>query len=196
MPKDRRVQGKKPIVERNDVHAAFELLLEEIEQVANSLNDTGAEAFKSSQYEGAKRAIEMATRLADFRDKVKALQEEWKRLLITPKVRRRRRTARLPKGLRTPEDAYRLSILEILVELGGKAALHRVLKIVEIKMAGCLNEYDRQSLPSNPKMPRWQNAAQWCRNTLVKEGLLRDDSPTGIWEISDKGREALKLGQV
>ena len=196
MPKDRRVQGKKPIVEGNNVHAAFELLLEEIEQVANSLNDAGAEAFKSSQYEGAKRAIDMATRLTDFRDKVKALQEEWKRLTSTSKVRRHRRTARLPKGLRTPEEAYRLPILEVLMELGGKAALHQVLKIVETKMAGCLNEYDRQSLPSNPRMPRWQNSAQWCRNTLVKEGLLRDDSHMGIWEISDKGREALKLGRV
>lgn len=193
MPKDRRAR---PIVERNDVHAAFELLKEEIEQVANALNDAGAEAFKSSHYEEAKRTIELATRLADFRDRVKDLQEEWNRLLSTPRVRKRRRTTHLRKGLRTPEEAYRRPILEALVELGGRATLHRVLKIVQSKMDSCLNEYDRQSLPSNPKMPRWQNSAQWCRNTLVKERLLRNDSPTGMWEISDQGREALKLGQV
>lgn len=29
-------------------------------------------------------------------------------------------------------------------------------------------------------------------NTMVKKGLLRNDSPRGIWEISEKGRNYLK----
>ena len=70
--------------------------------------------------------------------------------------------------------------------------MNQVLELVEKKMQGILNEYDYQSLPSNPKEVRWRNTAQWCRNTLVREGLLRSDSPRGIWEISDEGREVLK----
>jgi hypothetical protein len=27
---------------------------------------------------------------------------------------------------------------------------------------------------------------------MVREGLLADDSPRGVWEITDAGREALK----
>ncbi len=34
-------------------------------------------------------------------------------------------------------------------------------------------------------------ARVWCRYTLREEGLLKADSPHGLWEISDKGREWL-----
>ncbi|QJF50690.1 winged helix-turn-helix domain-containing protein [Roseobacter ponti] len=35
---------------------------------------------------------------------------------------------------------------------------------------------------------RWWNATCWERSDLVKEGLFRDDSPRGVWELSDEGR--------
>jgi len=38
----------------------------------------------------------------------------------------------------------------------------------------------------------WRNTAQWCKNTLMQEGLLKSDSPKGIWEITEKGVEYLK----
>jgi hypothetical protein len=31
---------------------------------------------------------------------------------------------------------------------------------------------------------------------LVKEGLMRADSPRGIWEISEAGRRSLEVGEV
>jgi len=43
---------------------------------------------------------------------------------------------------------------------------------------------------------RWRNTAQWCRHTMVQEGLLKRDSPHGIWEITEKGRQALEAGEV
>ena len=66
----------------NEVNTAFEILLEEIELVANSLNEEGAEAFRTGNYDSARRAIEEATRLAEFREKVKALQKEWASLAV------------------------------------------------------------------------------------------------------------------
>jgi hypothetical protein len=66
----------------NEVNTAFEILLEEIELVANSLHEEGAAAFKAGDYDAARRAIEDATRLADFREKVKALQKEWASLAV------------------------------------------------------------------------------------------------------------------
>ena len=40
---------------------------------------------------------------------------------------------------------------------------------------------------------RWRNAAQWARNSMIHEGLLKADSPRGVWEISDQGRRALPV---
>jgi restriction endonuclease Mrr len=56
-------------------------------------------------------------------------------------------------------------------------------------MKGILNKYDYEPLPSNPTQKRWENSVQWARNTMVNEGLLSSDSPRGIWEITQKGRD-------
>jgi len=64
----------------NEVNTAFEILLKEIELVANQLNEDGAQAFKERDYDTARRAIEEAPRLPECRQKVKALQE-WASLL-------------------------------------------------------------------------------------------------------------------
>ena len=59
-------------------------------------------------------------------------------------------------------------------------------------MTGVLKDVDYQLLASSPDNLRWRNAAQWARNSMVQEGLLKADSPRGVWEITDKGREMLK----
>jgi hypothetical protein len=63
-------------------------------------------------------------------------------------------------------------------------------------MKATLTQYDFQSLRSSPKSPRWRNTAQWCRNKLVRDGLMRADSPYGIWAISEAGRRALQDGDL
>ena len=40
--------------------------------------------------------------------------------------------------------------------------------------------------------PHWRNTAQWVRNDLREEGLIRDDPPRSIWEITEKGRQWLR----
>jgi molecular chaperone GrpE (heat shock protein) len=187
-------------MDRNEVHTAFEILLEEIEQVVISINDAGAKAFQKGDYDEARRMIENATRLTDFRDKVKALQNEWRNLFtryaLEKEIRRRKYPERLERGLRTSEDAFRKPILEALVELGGQAEVSKVLELVEKKMQGILNDYDYQPLSSDSNIIRWRNTAQWCRNTMVREGLLKSDSPRGIWAISEEGKRALQEGKV
>jgi len=186
-------------MERNEVSAAFEIVLEEIEAVVDSLNQDGAGAFQKGDYDTARGLIEIATRLAEFRGKVRGLQKEWDNIFSTTiprKPTKRRRFQRLERGLRTSEDSFRRPILETLVEMGGSAPVNEVLDKIEAKMKNVLNSYDRQPLPSYPNTVRWRNTAQWCRNALVQEGLLKADSPRGVWEISDRGREALKRGEV
>jgi len=43
--------------------------------------------------------------------------------------------------------------------------------------------------------PRRRNSAQWAHNTMRQEGLLKDDSPHGIWEITNAGKDHLKKGK-
>ena len=77
----------------------------------------------------------------------------------------RRNLGKLRKGLRTPEAAYYKPILK---------------------------DVDYDPLASGPDNPRWRNAGQWARNSMVNEGLLKRDSPRGIWEITDAGRQVLR----
>jgi len=61
-----------------------------------------------------------------------------------------------------------------------------VLDRVYEQMEDMLTEHDHQEVRSGEL--RWRNTACWERKRLVEEGLLRRDSPHGIWAISDQGR--------
>ncbi len=183
-------------MDQNEVAIAFDILLEEIENAIAALNQQGAEAFQSGKYDVARDLMEKGSQMAAFRSKVNDLQKEWINIFATvtpPKVRKRSRKVaeRLKRGLRTPEDAFRVPILQSLIESGGSAAMADVLDKVGAIMRSKLNAYDRSSLPSDPTQTRWRNTAQWARNAMVREGLMSSDSPRGIWEITEAGRQWL-----
>lgn len=182
---------------RDEVNTAFEILLEELELVTNDLNEAGAEAFRAADYDKARQALEDTSRLAAFHARVKALQREWSDLAksgvrLGEPQKRRADNQRLERGLRTPEEAFRRPILETLAELGGRAKVGEVLERIGTRMKSLLTPYDHESLRSDPDIVRWRNTAQWCRLALVQEGLMRRDSPRGIWEISEAGRKWLE----
>jgi hypothetical protein len=102
---------------------------------------------------------------------------------------------RLARGLRTPESAFVLPILSALEELGGSAPMQKVLEKVGAALKGQLRDVDYQSLKSDPGRPRWNNTAQWARNTMVVEGFLKTNSPRGIWEITEAGRQHLRTSK-
>ena len=180
-----------------NVEAAFEILLEEVEAEIDFVNGVGAKGFEARDYERAKEALEQAATLTAFREKVTSLIKEWQGLEAkqaqyeTPKTTRRD-FGRLGRGLRTREEAYFAPILTTISESGGRAKMSDVLPTVEKRMKGLLKKVDYEPLASDQEMPRWRNTAQWARNTMVKEGLLKADSPRGIWEISDAGRQWLE----
>jgi hypothetical protein len=102
---------------------------------------------------------------------------------------------RLAKGLRTPESAFVLPILRALQDLGGSAPMQQVLEKVGVAMNDQLRDVDHLSLKSDPGRPRWNNTAQWARNTMVTEGLLKNNSPRGVWEITAAGRNHLRASE-
>ncbi len=177
-----------------NVEAAFEILLEEIEAEVDFANGVGAKGFEARDYERAREALEQAATLTAFREKVTGLIKEWKGLEVkqakyeTPRATRRD-LGRLGRGLRTREEAFFGPILAATSEMGGRAKMSDVLAAVEKKMKGLLKKVDYEPLASDQDMPRWRNTAQWARNTMAKEGLLKADSPRGIWEISEAGRQ-------
>ncbi len=97
-------------------------------------------------------------------------------------------TTSLKQGLRTPNKAFKLPILQAVVQLGGSGRVDEVLGRVETLMKDQLNNYDYQPMPSDLRIIRWRNNAAWARFDLVHEGYLASDSPRGVWEITEAGR--------
>jgi len=88
----------------------------------------------------------------------------------------------------TRQSEYTLPILEALVEIGGSGRAQDILNRVYEKMKNRLKPADLESVPSGTDI-RWRNYARFERNRLKVEGYLRADSPIGIWEITEKGRD-------
>lgn len=189
------------MIENNpsNVSSAFEILLEEVEAEIDFVNGAGSRAFEKRDYDRAREALERAGVLTAFRDRVAALRREWDELAAAAERDEdeetrsaRRNLGKLRRGVRTPEAAYYRPILTVLARLGGSGKVADVLEQVREMMKPVLKEVDYQPLASGPDNPRWRNAAQWARNSMIKDGLLKSDSPRGVWEISDKGRALLE----
>lgn len=95
---------------------------------------------------------------------------------------------RIKKGEATPKKEYVHPLLEVLIEMGGSGKVRDILDKIGNKMRDKLTAVDQRPLRSG-KSIRWRNRAMWVRNTLKNEGYLKADSPNGIWEITEKGRE-------
>lgn len=91
------------------------------------------------------------------------------------------------KGSITPQSAYAIPLLESLIEMGGKGKVRSVLEKVGEKMDSKLKEKDLEKVSTGAL--RWKNHAMWERLNLVDLGYLKRDSPRGIWEITDTGKE-------
>jgi len=181
----------------NDVDTAFEILLEEIEGIVATYIRENQAACQARDFQTARKMIERAELITAFRQKVDAVRKEWETLEELPYDPRTSTTApthlgRLPRGVRTREEAFYVPILQALVDLGGAAPVREVLEKVGSHMNDILNEFDRQFLPSDPDEPRWRNTAKWARNTLVQDKRLVYGSRYGIWEISQEGRDWLR----
>lgn len=178
------------------VGAAFEILLEEIERVIKKVNESCSRALSEGRYEDAEQMINRAKDLGGFRSKIISLHQDWKELYDAyDKEARtyasRRKPGRLKRGAATKKEFYCIPILQVLCEMGGVGLVGEVLDRVYDIVKDSLKPADKERLPSGIDL-RWRNAAQWARWRMVKEGLLKEDSPYGVWEISEAGREWLE----
>lgn len=100
------------------------------------------------------------------------------------------RPKRARRGTLLAETEYFRPILEAIDEFGGSTAASRVIDRVGHKLESRFTEADR-GLHDSGGM-RWRKRTQFARLTLVNKGLMRSDSPHGLWEISDAGRAFLR----
>jgi hypothetical protein len=89
-----------------------------------------------------------------------------------------------------PTRLYWPAILTTLVSLGGRGRSETVTDEVGKLLKTRLKPDDHERLSSG--VLRWRNRVAWQRLNMINEGLLRSDSPRGIWEITEKGRAWLK----
>jgi hypothetical protein len=94
------------------------------------------------------------------------------------------------RGKRLPLKQFRRPLLEALYRHGGKAYSREIRATMERMMAPLLSDADHE-LVSND-LPRWWNSTCFMRNQLVENGLFRNDSQHGVWELSKQGRTMVK----
>ncbi len=187
------------IEDKNNVPSAFEMLLEEVEAEINFVVSIENDAKEERDYDKAKEAKEHSDKIEIFRDRVAILRRDWIKVFLiveqdededTRVKRSRRNLGKLCNGLRTPQQEFYLPILQVLVDMGGSGKMSNILSKVELIMKSKLSSVDYQVLESGGIL-RWYNTGQWARNDMRVDRLIRDDSPRGVWEITNKGREFL-----
>jgi hypothetical protein len=106
------------------------------------------------------------------------------------KSRKKRGRQRATRGSLVPQAEYELPILKVLDEKGGRAPSREVIDAIEPMLADQLKDVDRSKTSSGEI--RWRNRAQFVRLSLIDKGELVKDSPRGVWEITDAGRNRVK----
>lgn len=165
-------------------------LLQAMDAVIREVEEAGASAFREGDQEKVERLLFILKSLKSMKDRLATLSQVAAGAPIPDEIRRRKRSRRAPKGSRTSWKEFRVPILQALMELGGTAKAGRVVRRVGQIMAARLNEYDRR-LDAQGR-PNWVVTASIARRRMVEEGLLRGDSPKGVWEITEEGQQYLE----
>ena len=104
-------------------------------------------------------------------------------------TKKKTKRTRAPSGNLLSQEEYELPLLETLSQLGGSAAAGEAIARLGDRLKGKLKPADYEKLDSGAI--RWENRAQFVRYELVQKGDMKDDSPRGVWEISQQGRDRL-----
>jgi hypothetical protein len=86
----------------------------------------------------------------------------------------------------TPQHEYRIPIAKSLLEMKGAGETNKVLDAVYVKMKNKLMPVDLE-LKDKTGEARWRLQARWERKNMALDGLLKADSPYGVWELTPKG---------
>ena len=181
---------------RGRVAAALKAVLNELDVELEWVNEEGARAFVEGDYRRIDQATARGKRIKAFGQSVADLQAGWEAFANGLAPSRQEALSHPPPSPSRPRqsagtlrEAYRVAILQALVDMGGKAKVAEVLTRVYEIIRDQLGEHDLATVPSGGI--RWHQRAYGACYWMREQGLIRDDSPHGTWEISEAGRTLL-----
>lgn len=174
----------------NGETAAMEAQLREIARAIDKLDKQGVPVPGALRAEKTRlaAALSMATETSQV---LNLLAEELEELLTGLKRRIscisdvaavKKPRAKRSKSPKTDRSILRKLIVEALKELGGYAHKNDLYKLIEKKYEGRFLPGDFNYLPDGKRIA-WKNYSDWEGTLMRKEGLLKSDSPRGIWEL-------------
>jgi hypothetical protein len=123
-------------------------------------------------------AVELEEVLKDLKDRIGRPP--------APTLAKKLRSKR-SKAPKTEAATLRYLIVEVLRTRSGRAKVAEVLDEVGERLQGKLLPGDLE-VRQDGKTLAWRNNTQWERLRMVHDGVLRSDSPNGIWELSEDHR--------
>ena len=83
----------------------------------------------------------------------------------------------------TSQTKYKPHIVEILRERGGSAPTSEIRAELETRFREKFTPDDLAE--TSPGYAVWWNRANWARMDLINEGILKSNSPRGVWELAE-----------
>jgi restriction system protein len=176
-----------------NIGLAFEELLEGLNFKQKEQIDLRKKFSSLDRINETKLISKRLKSIVDIIALVQQAYQDWSELgIVANKTKsKKKHSTRIKTGTRTPEDDFRYPILEIIHEMGGSGKTGDILEKVYTQMKDDFLPADFEVIESVNE-ERWRNTAKWTRKRLKDEGLLKSNSPRGIWEISEKGRLIIK----
>ena len=137
-----------------------------------------------AKHADAKQAL---AQLADeFQDILKDLRERLGQNRLSGRRGRPQHTPAAAGPPMTSRAVLREHILQALRNLGGRARVPDVIEEMTRQLEGRLLPGDMEWREAVNK-PVWIHNAHWERKRMKDDGVLRGDSPHGIWELAEDG---------
>lgn len=176
----------------NGETTAMEAQLREIARAVDKLDKQGVPVPDALRAE--KTRLAAALGVSSESSKILShLADELGKLLKDIKVRIGRTSEAEPakqsrsqrsKSSKTDRSVLRRLIIEGLHALGGSAHKTDLYKLIEKNYEGRFLPGDFDHLPDGKRIV-WKNYSDWEGSLMRKEGLLKSDSPRGVWALNE-----------
>ncbi len=174
--------------EKKEKIGKLEKIINYCYEIGNQNLATEPQREKARLENEVKEHLQAQDDLKNMYDRLKTMTKKLEENLKSkPQTKPFTRT-RAKKGEITRDEEYSYYILNVLIEMGGSGKPKYVVEKIGEKMRNILTEKDREKLRTGTDL-RWENRVKWVRNSLKESGYLREDSPHGLWEISESGRK-------
>jgi len=179
--------------EFNDAEKAQQLQLREIAKAIERLEKLGVPVPDPLRAEKTRLAAILSSGTEDqqalryivkeFENLVQELSKGLGLKIQSSSTTRRRRQKRsgLPK---TDKETLRNLILTTLKKHGGRSVAIELVKDIEEQLEGKFLPGDLEMRMDGSTIA-WKNNLNWQRFFMVKEGILKSNSPRGIWELKE-----------